>query len=79
MPIVRPFNPSMGRPGVQGPGFNRPSGGVQERPWALGSFDKLKGKKTIKKSGLYKLKKGEKVTGKKKKSDTRAFVAGRKA
>jgi len=80
MPIVRPFNPSMGRPGLQGPSFRPAPGGTQNRPWGqpLGSFDKLKGKKKIKKSGTYKLKRGETVVGKKK-ADTHAFVAGKKA
>lgn len=48
-------------PGAGGVGFGGP---VRTMP-VMGSFDKLKGKKKIKKSGLYKLKRGETVEGKK--------------
>lgn len=48
-------------PGAGGVGFG---GTVRTMP-VMGSFDKLKGKKKIKKSGLYKLKRGETVEGKK--------------
>ena len=48
-------------PGSGGVGFGGPISSLPVR----GSFDKLKGKKKIKKSGLYKLKRGETVEGKK--------------
>ena len=48
-------------PGAGGVGFGGP---IRTMPFR-GSFDKLKGKKKIKKSGLYKLKRGETVEGKK--------------
>lgn len=63
-----------------GPGLGQPQRPFDQtfRP-PMGSFDKLKGKKKIKKSGTYKLKKGETVVGKRKKGNTHAYVAGKKA
>jgi hypothetical protein len=83
-PIARPWNPGAGGEfggfGTRGGLPLQSPGGINPvDPRVMGSFDKLKGKKKIKKSGVYKLKKGESVIGKRKKSDSHAFIAGRKA
>ena len=58
---IGPMNPGPFTPGGFNPQYGGGVGVGTQTPGVLGSFDHLKKKHTIKKSGLYRLKAGEQV------------------